>query len=196
MRANDPDPLKGAFEMKKLVVMLVLLMVGTWVGAQQTRTEKIRPTTATEDSKPNSATVPDVYAIAGQFDRVLVVRMKYQTDLLAGLENAVKTNHIRNAVILSGIGSVRGYHIHTVSNRTFPSKNAFIKNPTAPADLVSVNGYVIDGRVHAHVTLANPDKAFGGHLESGTDVFTFAIVTIGVLNDKTDLRRVDDKTYR
>jgi hypothetical protein len=44
--------------------------------------------------------------------------------------------------------------------------------------------------------LANPDKAFGGHLEPGTEVFTFAVVTIGVLNDKADLSRVDDKTYR
>src|SRR5437763_12120567 len=44
----------------------------------------------------------------------------------------------------------------------------------------------INGTVHAHMTLANPDKAFGGHLEAGTNVFTFAIVTIGVLNDSVD----------
>ena len=59
-----------------------------------------------------------------------------------------------------------------------------------------MNGYVIGGKVHAHMTLATPDKAFGGHLEPGTSVFTFAIVTIGVLNDAADLSRVDDKTYR
>jgi predicted DNA-binding protein with PD1-like motif len=59
-----------------------------------------------------------------------------------------------------------------------------------------MNGYVIDGHVHAHVTLANPDKAFGGHLESGTEVFTFAAVTVGVLNAKADLSRLDDKTHR
>jgi predicted DNA-binding protein with PD1-like motif len=182
--------------MQKLILMFTLLAVTGLAGAQETRTEVAKPTTATDDSKPNNDGVPDVYAISGQFDRVLIVRLKYQTDLLAGLERAVKTNHIRNAVILSGIGSVRGFHIHSVSNRTFPSKDTFVKNPTAPADLVSINGYVIDSRVHAHVTLATADKAFGGHLEPGTEVFTFAIVTIGVLNDKADLSRVDDKTYR
>ena len=46
------------------------------------------------------------------------------------------------------------------------------------------------------MTLADADKAFGGHLEKGTEVFTFAIVTIGVLNDRADLSRVDDKNYR
>ncbi|HUJ09788.1 MAG TPA: PPC domain-containing DNA-binding protein [Verrucomicrobiae bacterium] len=182
--------------MKAFIVSITILAMTNWVGAKQTRREIVNSTTPAEDSKPNSNAVPAEYAITGQFDRILIVRLKYQTDLLGGLQEAVKTNHIRNAVILSGIGSVRGYSVHSVSNRTFPSKDTFVKDPTAPADLVSVNGYVVDGRVHAHVTLANADKAFGGHLEPGTEVFTFAIVTIGVLNDKADLSRVDDKTYR
>jgi len=155
-----------------------------------------KATTPADDSKPNSDTVPQVYALGGQFERILVLRFKYEADLLAGLESMVKQHKIRNAVILSGIGSVKGYHVHVVSNRTFPSKNVFIKDPTAPADLTSINGYVIDGRVHAHVTLADPDKAFGGHLEPGTTVFTFAIVTLGVFGDGVDMSRVDDKAYR
>ena len=59
-----------------------------------------------------------------------------------------------------------------------------------------MNGYVIDGRLHPHMTLADADKSFGGHLEPDTKVFTFAIVTIGVLSDEADLSRVDDKTHR
>jgi len=108
----------------------------------------------------------------------------------------VREHRVRNAVILSGIGSVKGYHLHVVSNRTFPSKNIFVRDPTSPADLIGMNGYVIDGRVHAHMTLAKADKAFGGHLEQETNVFTFVVVTLGVLSDETDLRRIDDKTYR
>ena len=149
-----------------------------------------------DDAKPNSASVHDVYAVPTQFERVLVLRFKFDTDLLAGMEKMVKQEKIRNAVILSGAGSVRGYHVHQVSNRDFPSKNMFVKDPTAPADLIGMNGYIMDGKIHAHVTLANPDKAFGGHLEPGTTVFTFAIVTIGVLKDGTDLSHLDDKAYR
>ena len=37
---------------------------------------------------------------------------------------------------------------------------------------------------------------FGGHLEPGTNVFTFAVVTLGVLPDNLDLSRLDDKDYR
>jgi predicted DNA-binding protein with PD1-like motif len=99
-------------------------------------------------------------------------------------------------VILAGAGSVRGYQVHQVSNREFPSKNLFVKDPTAPADMISMNGYIMDGKIHAHVTLADPERAFGGHLEPGTTVFTFAIVTIGVLKDGADLSHLDDKAYR
>lgn len=180
--------------MKKLILILMLVAVAGLAHSQESRTEVTKPTA--NDSKPNSDAVPEAYAISGKFERVVVVRLKYQADLLAGLESLVKKEKIRNGVILSAVGSVRGYQYHTVSNRTLPSKDVFVKNPTASADLVSMNGYVIDGRIHAHMMLANPDRAFGGHLEPGTEVFTFAAVTIGVLSDKTDLSRVDDKTWR
>ena len=182
--------------MRPLIQILGFLAMVTATTAQSTRTELTNASTPAEDSKTNSSAVPDVYALSGQFDRVLVLRFKYQTDLLAGLEHMVKEQKIHNAVILAGIGSVRGYHVHTVSNGTFPTKNIYVKNPTGPADIVSMNGYVIDGRVHAHLTLANADKAFGGHLEPGTTVFTFAVVTVGVFKDGIDLSRADDKTYR
>jgi predicted DNA-binding protein with PD1-like motif len=137
-----------------------------------------------------------VYSISTGFDRILVFRFKFDTDLQAGLEKMVKAEKIRHAVILAGAGSVRGYQVHQVSNRDLPSKNMFVKDPTKPADLIGMNGYVIDGRIHAHITLATPDKAFGGHLEPGTKVFTLAIVTVGVLKDDTDFSHLDDKTYR
>jgi predicted DNA-binding protein with PD1-like motif len=174
-----------------------ILALASVLTGQETRKEIVNaaPTPA-EDAKPNSASVPDVYSLSGNFERVVVLRFKFDTDLLAGLEKMVSQEKIRNGVILAGAGSVRGYQVHQVTNRTFPSKNTYVKNPTAPADLIGMNGYIINGKLHAHVTLANPDKAFGGHLEPGTTVFTFAIVTIGVLSDGVDLSRVDDKTYR
>jgi len=167
------------------------------LAAQETRREIVNaaPTPA-DDAKANSDKVPDVFAIKGQFDRILILRFKFNSDLLAGMEKMVKQEKIRNAVILSAIGSVRGYHIHQVSNRDFPSKDMFVKNPTQPADVISMNGYIIDGRVHAHMTLATPDKAFGGHLEPGTFAFTFVSVTLGVMGDGVDFSKIDDKTYR
>lgn len=183
--------------MGKLSILLIALwLTGMDAMAQLSRVEITRTTTPEQDSKANSPSVPDVYAINGQFDRIVVLRFKYQSDLLAGLEKAVREQNIRNAVILAGAGSLRGYHVHSVSNRTFPSKNVFLKDPTAPSDLVSMSGYIIDGRIHAHVALAYDDKFWGGHLEPGCEVFTFVAVTLGVFRDGIDLTRLDDKNYR
>jgi uncharacterized protein len=182
--------------MRKLIQAAMLLALAGVAGAQVTKTEVVRPTTPEDDAKPNSDKVPDVFAIPGQFERVLVLRFKHQAELLAGLENMVKQHKIKNGVILSGVGSVRNYHVHSVHNRTFPSLNVYIKDPTSPADIIGMNGYVLNGRVHAHMTLANDEKAFGGHLEPGTNVFTFAVVTIGVMSDSLDFSRLDDKTLR
>lgn len=179
--------------MKKTICLAALAAA---LAAQQTRHEVVNAGPPGSDEKANSDKVPDAIAISGHFQRILVLRFKFDADLLAGIEGMVKREKIRNAVILAGAGSVRGYQVHQVSNRTFPSKNMFEKDPTAPADLISMNGYVIDGKVHAHMTLANPEHAFGGHLEPDTKVFTFAIVTIGVLDDGADLSRADDKSYR
>jgi hypothetical protein len=177
-------------------IALILLLAAVAAGQQTRREQTNRSTNPADDLKQNSAAVPDVYAIPGQFDRIVTLRFKFGADLLAGIEKIVEQQKIRNAVILAGAGSVRGYQLHQVSNRDFPSKNMFEKDPTAPADLISMNGYIIEGKIHAHMTLATPDHAFGGHLEPGTEVFTFGIVTIGVMKDGVDFAHLDDKNYR
>ena len=178
------------------VMRLVILFaaLAAFASAQLTRHEETKPDPA--DAKSNDPKVADVVAIPSQFERVVILRFKYQTELLSALSRAVKENKIQNGVILSAFGSVRGYQVHQVSNRTLPSKNMFVKDPTGPADILGMSGYVLNGRLHPHISLANPDRAFGGHLEPGTEVFTFAVVTIGVLPDKLDLSRLDDKNWR
>ena len=157
----------------------------------------VRHPATPEDRRPNDPKVPSSYALSGRFDRVLVLRMKNKTDLLSEMEKQVKQQNIRNAVILSGIGSVRGYRVHNVAGRDYPVPDMFVSAPNTPADLIGMNGYIVNGNIHAHVIMAAGDKAattISGHLEKGTEVLTFAIVTVGVLN--TDLGRVDDATYR
>jgi predicted DNA-binding protein with PD1-like motif len=180
----------------KITPLLLVFLTAASAFAAETRTEVTKATTPEQDAKGLSATVPDVYAIEAKFERVVILRFKNQADLLAGLAEMVKAQKIRNGVILSAIGSVRSYHIHTVSNREFPSKNLYIKNTEASADIIGMSGYVIDGALHPHIALADPTHSFGGHLEAGTTVFTFAAITIGVLADGADLKHLDDKTYR
>src|ERR1039458_5586836 len=163
----------------KMFFVAVLLAACMALPAQETRHEvshdAANPATY---SKPNSPDLPDVFAVSGHLERIVVLRFKFGTDLLAGLQKMVAQEKIKNAVILSAFGSVRAFQVHQVSNRDLPSKDLFVKNATAPADIIGMSGMVMNGRIHPHITLANADKAFGGHLEPDTTVFTFAIVTL------------------
>jgi hypothetical protein len=144
---------------RKMEVLGAVLAVATAMFGQQTRWTVTNPSAnPKDDSKPNSSAVPDAYALTGHFDRIVIIRLKNKANLLAGMNKVVKEQHIQNGVILSAIGSLRGYEVHAVSNRDLPTQDTFTKNPTQPADLVSMNGYIINGRIHAHMTLATPDK--------------------------------------
>jgi predicted DNA-binding protein with PD1-like motif len=179
--------------MKLPVCLISFLLIALLPAAAQIQRH---PATA-EDARPNDPKVPDSYALGGRFDRILVLRMKFKTDLLTEMEKQVKAQHIKNAVILSGIGSVRGYRVHNVAGRDYPVPDMYVSAPNTPADLIGMNGYIVNGKIHAHIIMALGDKVattVSGHLEKGTEVLTFAIVTVGVLN--TDLGRVDDLTYR
>ncbi|MBN2348351.1 MAG: DNA-binding protein [Bacteroidales bacterium] len=134
---------------------------------------------------------PECYTVSTDFERIIVVRLKTGTDMLEGLNKAAKEKGIQNGVIINGIGSLTRYRVHVVDNTTFPVDDLFVQADN-PVDILGVSGYIIDGRVHCHVTLSDEIKAIGGHLEPGSSVFTFAIITIGELADDTTLKDVDN----
>ena len=70
---------------------------------------------------------PDVHNVSTNFERIEIIRMKSGTDMLSGLNEYIEKNNIKNAVFLSGIGSVTDYHYHVVSSKTLPPKNEFTK---------------------------------------------------------------------
>jgi len=148
-------------------------------------------TSAFSQSGGPTGPAPNVAVASSAVERVVVVRLKNGVDLLAGLKEAVAREKIRNGVILSAFGSVTSYHVHVVDNATFPPKDVY-KKGEGPYDLLNVSGMILGGRVHPHITLANPTQVVGGHLEEGTRVFTFATISIGVLSGALDLSRHDD----
>ena len=160
--------------MKKFLLIFILFILGIRCYAQ----EKI----------------PDVHIITSKFDRIEIIRMNSATDLLIGLNEAVQKRNIKNAVILAGIGSVTDYHFHVVSDKNLPPAEEFPK-ASVPKDLISVQGYILNGRVHAHITLSDENSVIGGHLEPGTKALTFFIVTNGVLPDDLDFEYLDNYKY-
>ena len=110
------------------------------------------------------------------------VRLTTGEDILLSLRQAVADNGIKNAVFVSAIGSVTSYHFHVVDSVVTPPHDAFPKGEQA-CDILNLSGFVIDGRVHAHITLSDTRTAFGGHLEEGCKVFTFSAIAMAEMSD-------------
>ena len=142
----------------------------------------------------NNHQTGSVQSISTGLERIEIIRMKPGTDMLEGLNNFIKEKKIKNAVIIAGVGSVTDYRYHVVSDKNLPPAEEFPKASVA-MDLTSVQGYILNGKIHAHITLSDANSMVGGHLESGTKALTFFILTIGVLPDKLDLENFDNNKF-
>jgi predicted DNA-binding protein with PD1-like motif len=109
--------------------------------------------------------------------RIVALRLDPGEDVLLSLRAAVEEQRIRNAAILSGVGSLDRYHFHVVQTTNMPPGNTFVRGE-GPFDILTVTGLVVDGAVHAHITFSNTELAMGGHLEEGCRVLTFAVIVM------------------
>ncbi len=123
--------------------------------------------------------------------RFIALRLDPGDDLLLSLRSAVKENGIQNAAILSGVGSLDRYHYHVVETTNMPPGNIFVQGE-GPFDILTVTGLVVNGEVHAHVAFSNTEQAFGGHIEEGCRVLTFAVIVLAEALD-VDFTRWDKR---
>ena len=86
----------------------------------------------------------------GARDADIQVGLDQYRDPIMDQQKMLKQEKVLNGVILSGAGSVRGYQIHQVSNRDFPSKNTYVKDPTAPADILPRESIEVRSLVFHH----------------------------------------------
>jgi predicted DNA-binding protein with PD1-like motif len=109
--------------------------------------------------------------------RLVLARFNPGDDLLLSLREVAQREGIRSGVILNGIGSLSRYDVHVVKTTNLPPGDVYW-GEEGPYDILQITGFVIDGRVHAHITFSDTQKAMGGHMEEGCRVLTFSVVTI------------------
>ena len=123
-----------------------------------------------------------MFDLSTKIKEIKIIRLDPDMDLLLELRKYVSNNKIKNAVILNGIGSSKSYSYHVVASPDLPPKEMYPKEEK-PLDIISVQGFILDGRVHAHIIFSDEKISFGGHLEEGVKLLTFAIITLGIVDD-------------
>jgi len=128
--------------------------------------------------------------ISAKIREVKIIRIDTDTDLLLELRKFVTEKKIKNAVFLNGIGSSKSYSYHVVSSSDLPPEEIYVREKKS-LDIVSFQGFVLDGRIHAHIVFSDEKICFGGHLEEGVKILTFGIFTLGIIDDEPDISRLD-----
>lgn len=117
--------------------------------------------------------------------RLYLVRMDPGEDVLASLQSTVTQFELRNAIIVSGIGSLDHFQVHVVKTTNMPPGNVFTSG-AGPFDIVAITGVVVNHEIHAHIILSDTSQTVGGHLEKGCRVLTFGVVAV-IDTPKVDL---------
>jgi predicted DNA-binding protein with PD1-like motif len=109
------------------------------------------------------------------FNQLYVLRVDPGEDVLASIRHFLKEANVRQAVVLGGYGTLAAYHLHWVTHNRIPTDNSFSRGEGG-IEILSMNGLVVDGEPHIHVTLSTPGGAFGGHLEPGCTAYVLCEV--------------------
>ncbi len=98
--------------------------------------------------------------------RTICRRLRRGDDLLGSIEKIAKEEHLRLAVVLSGVGCISRGRVRDASGVT-------LRSIDEPCEIVSLNGTVSDKRCHLHIALSREDlSTVGGHLVEGCIVNT------------------------
>ncbi|MBI2001091.1 MAG: DNA-binding protein [candidate division NC10 bacterium] len=122
------------------------------------------------------------YFMSKTIPRAILVMFDRDDLLLEGLQEVVKKEGIDTAAITGGIGSLQRVHLHTITTTSIQPVDKYWSF-TGAIELGSVQGSVIGGDVHAHISVYDWDgkTTYIGHLEPGSLVAYRAEVSLNVL---------------
>ncbi|MEM1542622.1 MAG: DNA-binding protein [Ignisphaera sp.] len=128
--------------------------------------------------------------------RIIIVRGDRGEDLLETIEKTAQRNGVLNGFIVSAIGTLENCRIHRVVSKSLRPEEEYV-NIDGPLEINSVSGIIANGKLHAHISVSDRNKTYGGHLESGSKILYLAEIVVAessgvrldrVLDEETGLR--------
>lgn len=123
--------------------------------------------------------------------RLITVSLQRGEMLLEGIQQAIGETGIRDAAVVSCIGTLSSLTWHRVTTLDAKPREEY---PTVrgPLELCAVQGLVVEGVPHFHIVCSDQNGTYAGHLEPGCEVLYLAEIVLLELTGKP-LRRVTDE---
>jgi uncharacterized protein len=120
--------------------------------------------------------------------RYIVIYLEKGEKILESIQAEIARLGIRSGIIASGIGSARKIVYHRIGGLTDDPVNEFI-TVEGPTEIGSIQGLILNGEPHLHISCCDREKSFAGHLEPGCEVQYLAEISILELPDTGLVRR-------
>jgi predicted DNA-binding protein with PD1-like motif len=118
---------------------------------------------------------------SNKYGRCFFISLNKGEYVLESFREIIKANNIRNAVLVSAIGTLDHCVTHAVTTTNYPAVDVFARLEDKPLELSSIQGIVADGVPHFHAIVSDLDKTYSGHLEDGCRVlYLFEAVILEV----------------
>ena len=120
--------------------------------------------------------------------KIFTLRLKPNVDLKQSLTEFVDLKNIKAGFIITAIGSLKQATIRFANQN-----NSKIVNEKF--EILSLNGTLATTGIHIHISIADKEgKTIGGHLDNGCIIYTTAEIVIGVSEEFTFIRTIDEQT--
>jgi len=132
------------------------------------------------------------YFSTDKIGRIFILSLEPGDFILESIKELIEREDVRDAIVISAIGTLDEYRMHYILTTDFPPENKFEHWKDKPLELVNISGIIANGEPHLHVVVSDSEKAYAGHLEEGCRVLylaEIAIIEIKGLN----LKRIEDE---
>lgn len=104
-------------------------------------------------------------------------RLKPGDDLFDAIEAFVRDKNIEAGCVLSGVGSLTRVALRFANRESHSHYDGYF-------EIVSITGTISIHGSHLHISISDADgKTMGGHLVSGSKIYTTAEIVLAVFDD-------------
>ena len=126
--------------------------------------------------------------ISEGFGRIVILGFDRGEKLREGIRDKLKELGIKDAVLVSAIGTFEKARFHRIKNTNQKPEDEIFE-VDGPMELAAVDGIVADGEPHFHMVFQDLNRAYAAHLEDGSVICYLAEVVLAELKG-VELTRV------
>ncbi|MDD3334744.1 MAG: DNA-binding protein [Eubacteriales bacterium] len=120
--------------------------------------------------------------------RVFMLYLGKGEDVLKSIQTEIDRQGVRSGVMLSAIGSARKIVYHRISKLIDTNSDEFL-TVEGPIEIGAIQGLILEGKPHLHITFSDRSGTYSGHLEPGCEVQYLAEIAFAELLDAPVVRK-------